>query len=312
MIDGMYKYFTPKIGKSEILDKSKSVSQYVNYMLARTQSMFKYENLPDTIPQRMLELYLQTNGFAIWAKYNDNLYVFNGGLGGEPDVYYRPTVAVVANPALNMSKDYKIGEDCVLMYSDSLRQGLIPMFERYAIQLSENDITIRVADINIRLINLLSATDDKTRNAAIEYLREIEKGNLGVVAENAFLGGIKLQSPAGVNSNYISQLLELQQYLKSGWYTELGLQSNYNMKRESLNTAETKMDREILLPLVDDMLNCRQKAVEEVNNMFGTNISVDFNSAWKDRDETEISDNRNESEVKEDDGQSNNPESSVS
>ena len=36
----------------------------IAYMLARTQSMFEYDGLPDTIPPRMLELYLQSNGSA--------------------------------------------------------------------------------------------------------------------------------------------------------------------------------------------------------------------------------------------------------
>lgn len=277
-----YKYWTPidKLKKS-LNDKSQSVAYYVNYMLNRTQSMFKYTNLPDTIPQRMLELYLQTGGYAIFAKHNDILYAFQGGLGGVPDEYYRPTKAIVSNPYLRFSKEYEIDKDCVIMLSDSLLQGLLPMFERYAIQLAENDITIRIADINMRLTNLISASDDKTRKSAIEYLTEIEKGNLGVVAENTFLGGINLQNNQGVGSNYISQLLELQQYLKSGWYTDIGLQSNYNMKRESLNSAETTMDREILYPLIDDMLTQRKNALEKVNEMFGTNILVELNSSWK-------------------------------
>lgn len=281
-----YKYFSldNKL-KSSINDKTESIKYYVSYMLNRTQSMFKWNNLPDTIPQRMLELYLQINGNCIWAKHNDKLYVFTGGLGGFPDEYYRPTKAVIANPYLKLSKEFDIDKDCVLMLSDSLMQGLLPMFERYAYQLSENDITIRIADINMRLTNLISAADDKTKNSAIEYIREIEKGNLGVVAENTFLGGINLQNNQGVSSNYISQLLELQQYLKSGWYTDLGLQSNYNMKRESLNSAETTMDREILYPLVDDMLNQRRIALEQVNEMFGTNITVELNSSWRHDDE---------------------------
>ena len=315
-MSNQYRYFEPKIGKSLITDKSKSVSQYVNYMLARTQSMFKYNGLPDTIPQRMLELYLQTNGNCIWAEHDGKLYVFTGGLGGFPDEYYRPTTAVIANPALKLSKTFEIDKDCVLMLSDSLMQGLIPMFERYAIQLAENDITIRVADINIRLVNLISAQDDKTRNSAIEYLREIERGNLGVVAENAFMGGIKLQTNSGVNSNYISQLLELQQYLKSGWYTDLGLQSNYNMKRESLNSAETQMDREILLPLIDDMLNQRKIALEQVNTMFGTNITVELNSAWKPDDSTQCGNDTDTDtdtqEMEDDTDDTDNTESSIS
>ena len=35
-------------------------------------------------------------------------------------------------------------------------------------------------------------------------------------------------------------------------------------------------------PLIDDMLEQRQIAIDEVNKMFGTNIKVSLNSSWED------------------------------
>src|SRR5699024_4715632 len=63
-------------------------------------------------------------------------------------------------------------------------------------------------------------------------------------------------------------------------YNEIGLNANYNMKRERLNTSEVEMNSEALYPLVDNMLYNRRLAVEEINEKFGTNISVEFNSSW--------------------------------
>ena len=100
-------------------DKKQNVIDMVDYMLNRTNAMFTWEGLPDTIPAWILELYLQTNGNVIIYKYNDNLYAFIGGLGGEPDVYFMPTIATIANPALNISKQLKIHEDCEVIYNDS-------------------------------------------------------------------------------------------------------------------------------------------------------------------------------------------------
>jgi hypothetical protein len=37
----------------------------------------------------------------------------------------------------------------------------------------------------------------------------------------------------------------------------------------------------MLHPLIDDMLARRKEALDEVNAMFGTNITVEFNSAWE-------------------------------
>ena len=52
------------------------------------------------------------------------------------------------------------------------------------------------------------------------------------------------------------------------------------MKREAIGEGESSLNEDSLLPLCDEMLRCRQQDVEKINKMFGTNISVEFDSAW--------------------------------
>ena len=47
----------------DFTDKNKLVTDLVRYMLIRTQAMFEYTGLPDTIPQKFLESYIQMAGF---------------------------------------------------------------------------------------------------------------------------------------------------------------------------------------------------------------------------------------------------------
>ena len=54
------------------------------------------------------------------------------------------------------------------------------------------------------------------------------------------------------------------------------------MKRESINSNEAQLNEDALLPLVDDMLECRRLAIEKINTMFGTNIQVYLDSSWED------------------------------
>lgn len=110
------QYYHDEIVATEyVTDKEKATTSYIRYMLVRTQSMFKYDGLPDSIPQRMLELYLQKNGNCFVAKVEGELYAFTGGLGGEPNAYYQPTIYTVSNPFLKISKNYTIDVDGVLM-----------------------------------------------------------------------------------------------------------------------------------------------------------------------------------------------------
>ena len=267
-------------------DKMYCIRQHISYMLNRTQSMFNWEGLPDTIPVRTLELFLQTNGNVCFYNYNNKLYVFTGGLGGEPDVYYMPTLYTIANPALNLSKSLVINKECVVMANDSLYLGLIPMFSRYATAITENELSINIAMINSRIVDIISAPDDRTKASAEKFLSDILEGKQGIIGENAFLEGIKAQ-PYGAtnNSNTLTNLIEMEQYIKASWYNELGLNANYNMKRESLNSAESQLNNDALLPFVDDMLKSRERGVSMVNNMFGTNIKVSFASSWEDNEQ---------------------------
>lgn len=204
-------------------NKDRSAGYYIKYMLDRTQSMFEWSGLPDTIPQKTLELMLQSYGNCAFYKYKDDLFVFTGGPGGEPDVYYRPTIYTIANPALKLSTEAKIwwgeGEpngDCVVMLNDALGQGLLPLFSRYATALTENDISLLLADINSRVLALIDANDDKTYKSALEYLKQIEEGRQGIIASSAFQQSINAQ-PLQSSHNTLTDLIEYEQYLKASW-----------------------------------------------------------------------------------------------
>lgn len=254
--------------------------------------MFKWSGLPDTIPECFLELYIQVNGFACIARdpENENLYAFYGGLGGEPDPYYQPTICTVANPALNFSKNFVINEDCVIIKNDKFYHGLIPLFNKYASMLAENELSLNMASINTRIQQAISAGDDRAKESAEAFLKKLIEGDIAVLADNAFLDSDTIKTLPFSNtssSGVIGDLIEYEQYLKASWYNELGLNANYNMKREALNTAESSINNDILFPLVDEMLKMRKDGAEKVNKMFGTDISVELNSSWSDNKKEE-------------------------
>lgn len=273
----------PNFDPYDYSDKDKCNALHVSYMLDRTQSMFEWSNLPDTIPARSLELYLQMNGHCCYTEVDGKPYVFTGGMGGEPDPYYMPTIYTVANPALKFSKSLRIGEDCIVIPNDSMYVGLLPLCMRYASALTENELSLNIASINSRILSLISAPDDRSYESAKKYLEDIIAGKYGVIGDNAFLEGVKTQpySTSG-SSNIVYSLIEYEQYIKGSWYNELGLDANYNMKRETLNKSEIELNNDALFPLVDDMLNTRKLAVDKINSKYGTNISVKLGSSWED------------------------------
>ena len=293
-------------------DKSKCIDNKISYMLARTQSMFSYSGLPETLNSRIIELYLQVNGNLCITDIGEDiinksghseltpgLYAFTGGMGGEYDIYYMPTLYTVSNPYLNYSKNLKIDDDCIVIPSDSMYYGLLPLFQKYATALTENELSMNIATIVLRLQALISAGDDNTKKSGEKYLQDIINGKVGILLENAFFDDLKVTPYATTGAHTtIQNIIELEQYLRATWYNDLGLNSNYNMKRESINSGESQLNNDALLPLVDNMLKCRQDGFDKVNKKYGTNIKVELNSSWSYNAEAISSINDMESEDK--------------
>lgn len=267
--------------------------EYVRYMLDRTNAMFEYDGLPETIPARKLEEFIQTRGYVSIIKYEgDNapngLYAVTGGRGGKRDAYYEPIDFVFANPYLGLDGTYRIypyepdadQTRCVIIRNDSLYMGLMPMFTRYASLLTENAVTLRISDINLRALLTMAAPDDKTKASAELYLKRLEDGENAVIGETAFFDGVNYHD-AGHPNNHMKDLIEYEQYLKASWYNELGLDSNYNMKRERISEGEVNQNSDALIPLVQNMLNSRVECVNNMNALFGTNVSVKLASIWE-------------------------------
>lgn len=273
--------------------KRELMLEYVRYMLDKTNSMFEYDGLPETIPARKLEEYLQTRGYCAIIDYKGEkkphgLYAVNGGRGGERDAYYEPIDYVFANPWLGLDGTYRIYPHepdpsqprCVLIRNDSLYMGLMPMYTRYASLLTENAVTLRISDINLRALLTMGAPDDKTKASAELYLKRLEDGENAVIGETPFFEGVNYADSKHPN-NHMKDLIEYEQYLKASWYNEIGLDSNYNMKRERISNGEVNQNSDALIPFVQDMLNNRTECVENINKLFGTNITVKLSSIWE-------------------------------
>lgn len=259
--------------------KVKNLNQNNNYLLTKTLSMFEWEGLPETLPSKELEKLLQVNGYAFITEVDGEIYAFKGGLGGEQDVYGNPTTIIINNVALGFNKTLDLKEDGVLICNDDFKMGMMPLFNKYNTMLIENDINLMMHGYNSRLQTFISAGDDKTKESAETFLKQLIAGELGVIGESALFDGIKAHT-ASSNSNSITSLVEFHQYIKGSLFNEIGLSSNFNMKRERLTEGEVEAVEDTLYPFVDNMMKNRQLALLEINAKYGLEINIDYGSVW--------------------------------
>ena len=263
-------------------NKESMAKAYLANMLSRTQQIFVWKNLPDTIPQMDLELLIQRCGYAIITEVEGKPYAFFGGLGGKLNAYYRPTIATVANPYLDFNANLEIGKDCEIILNDPFYLGVLPMFQQVAEQLAETDVSLRFAEINSRIEAFLVADTDKGKADAERVLKNILDGkDLGIIGDQALFDGIKSVAYSGRPAGNIKELIELKQYFKSSWFIDVGLNSLFNMKRESINESESQMGVDALLPLVHQWLEQRKLACKRINALYGYDWDCELSKIWK-------------------------------
>lgn len=281
-----YTYLPNGTGASiNFVEDKKAIFEYlVKDKLARTIGMFEYSGFPETFDSIMLEIYLQTQGFAIVTKVNDDLYVLNGTLGGEPNASYKPTLATPVSPYLNFSKTCAIGQDCIVVKANELYTGFGEINSLFAGMLSDAYATLRLQLINSRIPSIWKVEDEASKQKAETYFKNVIDGKL-----SAFVGSDSLEEIVeslsvhdytNKGQQQIKDTMEVIQYLQARWNIEFGLNDNYNMKREAINSTEVDSNTMPLMTGVLSQLESRKKGVEEINRLYGTNGSVKLGENW--------------------------------
>ena len=299
-------------------DKKSIVAMYYADGLKKLLTMFKYTTIPKTISQRTIELFI-LDGYAKIFRYKKEWYCGVGSMSGVLTSDYLPFSSVLTNTFLNYSKTLEnvtelnkddITEDnienyCFIIPNDDLFFGFNSALSHYARLQTECDLTIKMILNNMRIPTIAIANDDTTKTAFDIYMKDIANGNISTA-----LNGTKLfDALKGVPYNnqhlgMLKEVIECKQYLKASFENSIGLNANYNMKRESLNNDEIALNDDNLLPNIDEMKRCRSNGFDLINyvsqKLYKTNVfEFDLYSAWKNRQkeiELEFEQQKNEVE----------------
>lgn len=269
-------------------NKESLFDSYVLYFFDKCFSIFDIEGLPKSIPKHDILRLLFSFGWCVVPneKIKGGIYAFTGGLGGVYNAYYEPTQVVISNPYLNYDKTLTIQDekDAVLIRNDTYLMGLYPLINKYATIMTECDLSLRLGVINTRKVNTFVADTQYVKDAFDNYNKAVEDGiQPSAIVSNAFLqgqDGLKdVQQPVRVSN--LKDLIELKQYCVASLWNEIGVNANYNMKRESINESESGLNEQALIPFIQDMLNNLKEGFKKVNEIHNLNISVELSPMWK-------------------------------
>lgn len=266
-------------------DLDKRIKEKIIHQLNRTEEMFDITGGTENIKNWRLKQFILRHGFVAFAAKSGKLYSLLGDFGGDKDPQYIPTEFIFANPWIPWSDKLKIDKDCVIVRSDYNCQGILPLIKKYSVYEAHAELSAYMAMVNSRLMTLGIAGRDQEAKAFEVVMEAIERGDIKAIADKNIINGLKTQ-PYGGQTGILTDLIENLQYNKGSYNNSIGLDSNFNMKRESISTAEIGMNTDALRPYMEAMFDCITEGLDKVNEMFGDLLEngpykLEYASAWK-------------------------------
>lgn len=166
-----------------------------------------------------------------------------------------------------------IGKDVVVINNNSLRNATYYLIHHYAVLLAHTEVTLVNELVNARDSGGIPiASTEKQKVSILDYQGKVYNGQYGVVSDMGMLG-VNYAGTDRKTAQNIMDIIEVREKLIKSFYSDIGVRSAFE-KRNNTVQAEVEADTSLLLLNLSDMLDCRKKACEEVNDMFGTNWSV--------------------------------------
>ena len=268
----------------ESLDLNKlTYMQYIRRLTELSTSMFEWKNVPESVDTRYLEMQLFYNGSAIY--FNDDVMgdlclscAVNGGF----DVYGNPKERRAYSRYNNY---YRIlnEKNSVIIWNNYIRTNSVLDVKMFARRLYNLD---RIIDINANAQKtpVLVQASEKQRLVLLNVYKEFD-GHAPVIFgdKNLDINGLKVFS---TNAPYnCDKLYQLKTQVWNEALTYLGITNVNIQKKERLITDEVTRNQGGTVASRYSRLEARRLAVEKINDMFGTNIEVNYREDFQQIDE---------------------------
>lgn len=258
--------------------------------LLNTQiSMFDWQGLPDTLRPEFIEGMLLTQGTCGVAEIKGDLYTGFGGYCGDI-VNFLPTEYLITVVGVG-DKQAKIGDPngFAVGWNNALRTPDWALMQTANI-LTEVDVSERVNVLFSRFLRIPKVRDGKEKKAVEDSIAAILEGRISAVVSDNIRDILTDQDKSDqfmdlVDVKEVDKLQYLNQYRDNvvKRFFQLygqGMQSTAKLAQQTTDELHGNDSISMILPL--QKKKYRQKFADDINKLFGTNITVDFSEAYQD------------------------------
>lgn len=264
---------------------------------------FKYENLPESVPERFIELCMLYNGLVVWywdfkfdkllavrgsgqgyVNFNDEPVSFNiigpgtniQGMGKE--LAFMPKILSAYLPASDGNKsDAEKRKKAVPMWPNILRIPDFDIVSIYSRRLAVTDRTLEINTKNARRNRVVTASP----NQQLSLTNLVRQQDEGVEVIQVTGAANPDATVSTLDLGILPDSYEKISILRSRWWNEcmglLGIDNANQDKKERLVEAEVGANDAQTDSMRFVALNARRQALKHINEIFDQNIKVDYN-----------------------------------
>ena len=259
-----------------------SYMQYYNRLTELSISMFKWENLPESVDPRFMELTLFTDGQAVFFEDEVMGYLcLQNIVQGDFDVYRVPRRRRAY--AVNGYQKQLNEEDSVIIYNNYLRTNSMLDVRQFARRLGEID---RIIDVNMKAQKtpvLISCSENERLSMKNLYMQY--DGNQPYIFGSDDIRGDSIKVLKTDAPFVAPDLYKLKVQYWNEALTYLGISNTNIQKKERMISDEVTRAMGATIASRYSRLNARREAVDKINKMFGLDIKVSYREDFREIDD---------------------------
>ena len=250
-----------------------SFNHYYNLIELMYINRYEWENLPNSVDMRFLELGLFRKGRMLY--FNDevlgDLCLEMSG-DGDISVYREPKKRYAYSAGSGGYTVQRNINNSVIIYDNFLRKNNINSAIFFAKRLAEITRTVDV-NLHVQKTPYIICCEESQKITMENLLKDVEENTEHVFGYKGLdvnaINVLKLDAPFIADKLSIEKMKVWNECL-----TWMGINNSNTEKRERMVTAEANSNTECIDFMMQVGLNARIEAVRKINKMFGTDISV--------------------------------------
>lgn len=290
MLNLLDKLYTNKLREKDKaqLNKFAVNNIYRHQLLNSIIGMIEYDNVPDGLEMKFVELYKILHGICgITKDSQGNFTAFIGGHSDQVNNYGLGTHFVGADAV--ESYDFEINKNGVVAWNNKLGISDIEHINMISDNLTELKTSLDYNIMYARYNPLISVKDAKTKTALDTALKNTRDGvpttflsNLSMALDEFGVKDIELINICDVkNSDKLQYLYKAFDDTFRHFYNVYGISLSTTPKMAQQNDSEINQTKALAMLYPLERLKCANDMCKELNRIYGTNISAHFSEVWQ-------------------------------